>query len=251
MVQTPVKKVSRLALGLIAFLATVPGPQLLAAEAPRMIRVPVWVFLEPTPGNGFVGATSRADTASAPVGKQAETNTRTSPPPARELRDLARYVLGGMVYGWKFSYTPSDRTRHVDEYFSLEPIMEIPDNDTRFSITGFDPAYPRVSTWAEFLVDEAAARRNVYWGSVAFRASDGRGYGERDHESEGIREAYSDAVRAAVRAFARKQEKNKPREINGEVLLKDTPRLFVSAGRFVVDLTVLMNITEMTPYSTF
>ena len=79
----------------------------------------------------------------------------------------------------------------------MEPVMEIPDDDPRFSLSGFDPAYPRVSTWAEFVLDETAARRSVYWSSVMFRSSDGRGYGELTRESAGIRDAYADAVRAA------------------------------------------------------
>ena len=233
---------------------------LASAEAPRVIRVPVWVFLEPVPGKGFpapkdpadknatAGDSTAAGTA-APAGTAA--TAESSGPPAKDLRELARFVLSGMVYGWRFSYTPSDRTRRVDESFTLEPIAEIPDDDPRFSLSGFDPAYPRVSTWAEFLLDDAAARRNLFWKSVQFRSADGQGYGDRERESAGIRDAYADAVRTAIRAYARKLEKNKPKEIHGEVLLKDNPRLFTEAGRFVADITVLVNLIEIVPYSTF
>jgi hypothetical protein len=86
---------------------------------------------------------------------------------------------------------------------------------------------------------------------VQFRSADGRGYGDRERESAGIRDAYSDAVRAAVRAYARKLEKNKPKEIRGEVLLRENPRLFTEAGRFVADITVLVNLIEIVPYTTF
>ncbi|HNY16718.1 MAG TPA: hypothetical protein PKL75_04645 [Treponemataceae bacterium] len=236
---------------------------LASADAPRVIRVPVWVFLEPVPGKGFpvpqgdtaATAATNGSAGSVPAGAAATEGTpaiaESSGPPAKDLRELARFVLGGMVYGWRFSYTPSDRTRRVDESFTLEPIAEIPDGDPRFSLSGFDPAYPRVSTWAEFLLDDATARRNLYWKSVQFRSADGRGYGDRERESAGIRDAYSDAVRTAVRAYARKLEKNKPKEIRGEVLLKDNPRLFTEAGRFVADITVLVNLIEIVPYSTF
>jgi hypothetical protein len=156
-----------------------------------------------------------------------------------------------MIYGWRFTYTPSDRARKVAEYFTLEPIMEIPDNDPRFSLEGFDPAYPRVSTWAQFVLDDSTGRRNLYWKSVQFRSADGRGYGDRGRESDGIRDAYSDAVRSAVRAYARKLEKNKPKEIRGEVLLRENPRLFTEAGRFVADITVLVNLIEIVPYTAF
>jgi hypothetical protein len=240
---------------------------LATAEAPRVIRVPVWVFLEPVPGKGFPAPQGTggkdAATGDATAGSQAPGGsaistptgkpepTESAGPPAKDLRDLARFVLGGMVYGWRVSYTPSDRARRVDEYFTFEPIAEIPDNDPRFSLSGFDPAYPRVSTWAEFALDDDTARRNLYWKSVQFRSADGRGYGDRERESAGIRDAYSDAVRAAVRAYARKLEKNKPKEIRGEVLLRENPRLFTEAGRFVADITVLVNLIEIVPYTTF
>lgn len=227
---TPARTLSTLAL-ILACAA-------LAAEAPRVLRVPVWVFLEPVPG------TFKANTAE-------DTGTKEMLPPATELRSVARFVLGGMVYGWRFNYVPGDRTRRVEESFSLEPVAEIPNDDARFSIAGVDPAYPRVSAWAEFALDDSAARRRLYWNSVQFRSADGRGYGALERESAGIRDAYSDAVRAAVRAYARKLEKNKPKEIRGEVLLRENPRLFTDAGRYVADITVLVNLVEITPYTSF
>lgn len=220
-----------------------------AAETPRVIRVPVWVFLEPVPGKGF--GPPDGPQSNTPGDAKGAVNTLQAGPPSRNLRELARYVLGGMVYGWRFTYTPSDRARKVAEYFTLEPIMEIPDDDPRFSLEGLDPAYPRVSTWAQFVLDDSTARRSLYWKSVQFRSADGRGYGDLERESEGIRDAYSDAVRSAVRAYARKLEKNKPKEIRGEVLLREDPRLFTDAGRYVADITVLVNLIEIVPYTAF
>ncbi len=228
-----------------------------AAEVPRVIRVPVWVFLEPVPGTGFDPQGGTQDTSSGNTQNNTQgdansaRNTLQAETPAGDLRAIARYVLGGMIYGWRFTYTPGDRGRKVAEYFTLEPVMEIPDDDPRFSLEGLDPAYPRVSTWAQFVLDDSAARRNLYWKSVQFRSADGRGYGDRERESEGIRDAYSDAVRSAVRAYARKLEKNKPKEIRGEVLLREDPRLFTEAGRFVADITVLVNLIEIVPYTAF
>ena len=60
-----------------------------------------------------------------------------------------------------------------------------------------------------------------------------------------------DAVRQAVREHARSLEKNKPKEIRGEVLLRDNPRLHADEGWFVADIKVLVNIREIVPYSVF
>lgn len=211
---------------LLAFLLFTPAA---FAEAPRILRAPVWVYLEPVPG-------SPADAAH---------------PPIENLREVARFVMGGMVYGWKFSYTPSDRARGVNEEFTLTPVMEIGKDDGRLTLDGIKPKYPRLSCWAEYALDESHARWNTYWDSVLFIASSGRGSGERRDETDGIRTAYTKALLMAVREYGRKLEKNKPKEIVGELLLRDEPRLFSDQGQFVADVKVLVNMKEIIPYTSF
>ena len=227
------------------------GAPRIHAEAPRVVRVPIWVFLESYPATGFDGEGAQTITNAGTDNDPAGGERPAKLPPAEDLRSVARFVLGGMVFGWRFEYVPSDRTRRVEEVFTLEPIAEIRDEDPRFSLSGVDPAYPRVSAWADFLMDETTARRSMYWKSVQFRSADGRGYGALERDSAGIRDAYADAVRAAVRSYARKLEKNKPKEIRGEVLLRENPRLFTDEGRFVADITVLVNIQETVPYALY
>ncbi|ULQ58702.1 hypothetical protein K7I13_09045 [Brucepastera parasyntrophica] len=213
---------------------------LFAEEAPRVLRAPIWVYLEPVPGI-------------MPAGSEEETgeDSREKLLPIRELDSVARFVMSGMVYGWKFTYTPSDKVRNVEEYFSMEPIQEIPRGDPRFKLTGITPAYPRLNSWAEFTFDEASGYWNKYWNSVLFKNGKGRGVGSRLDETNGIRTAYSQAVLNAVREHARKLEKNKPKEITGEILIKDNPRLYLSGGNFVADINVLINIKEIVPYRVF
>lgn len=205
-------------------------------EAPRILRAPVWVYTESVPGYSAENAQKEAPEKKIPT---------------KELREMARFIMGGMVYGWKFTYTPSDKTRNVQEYFLLEPIMEIPDNDPKFSLTGIDSRYPRLSCWAEFLLDDSIAHRSDYWNSVQFKAANGKGCGERIDEVAGIKNAYTKAVLQAIRERERKIEKNKPKELRGEVLLKDSPRLYADQGQFVAEIRVLINILEIVPYSTF
>ena len=208
-------------------------PLLLTADASRAKRAPIWVYLETVPGN------ASADGSAA------------KKPPIQELDELARFVMGGMVYGWKFTYTPSDKARNVKEYFTLEPVKELSRGDPRFSITEITPAYPKLNCWADFTLDDSTQRWESYWGSVLFKNANGRGKGERKAEIDGVRGAYVDAVKDAVRSHARTLEKNKPKEIRGEVLLKDNPRLFADQGWFVADIKVLINIQETTPYASF
>jgi hypothetical protein len=205
----------------------------LAAESPTIIRAPVWVYVEPVPGQFSAG--------SVPAQK----------PPAQALDDLARFVVSGMLYGWNFSYTPSDKARNVEEYFSIEPIQTIEKNDPRFSVTDLAAEYPRLTCWAQFDVDETTARRLTYWDSILFRNARGRGEGDRTTEMEGVRQAYANALKTAIREYMRKQEKNKPKEIRGEIILRDSPILAASAGSFVADVKIIVNVREVIPYTTF
>ncbi|MFA6937408.1 MAG: hypothetical protein WCQ67_04185, partial [Treponema sp.] len=37
------------------------------------------------------------------------------------LKEIAPFIIGGMVNGWTFDYTPYDKMRSVEEYFSYSP----------------------------------------------------------------------------------------------------------------------------------
>lgn len=210
-------------LALVSFRSTLP------AQEPRIVRAPVWVYLEEVPGN----------------------QTTDDTPPIENLYSVARFVLSGMIYGWKFSYTPSDRARSVAESFTLTPIMEIPSNDPNFVVESIKPAYPRLSCWAQYTLNQSDGRWVRYWTSVLFKSAQGRGYGERTAETEGIRQAYTRAMLLAIRQNARSLEKNKPKEIHGEILLREGPRLFADEGRFVAEVKVLIHISEIIPYRSF
>lgn len=217
----------RIATAFLFFICAIMIP-----ESPRVLRAPVWIYLEPVPGNF------------------SDTETEKSPP-LEELQDVARFILSGMSGGWNFSYTPADIRRNVREEFELEPILHIHPEDPRFSVDSLTPVYPRLTCWAQLAVDNAIARRLDYWNSISFSTAKGRGTGERIDETAGIRNAYTNAVLHAVRNLARSMEKNKPREISGEVLLRSSPRLFSDQGRFIADVRVLINIREIVPYTLY
>jgi hypothetical protein len=204
-----------------------------SAEAPRILQAPIWVYLEPVPG------TMTAEEIKAKM------------PPIQELDETARFVISGMLYGWRFDYTPPDKTRNVDEFFSLDPMNVIPRGDPRFELLDVKPAYPRLTCWAEFTLDSSLKNWFSYWDSVQIKSANGRGRGERTDEIAGIKKAYTNAIMQAIREYARTLDKNKPKEVLGEVLLRENPRLFADQGFFVADIKVLIHLTEIIPYSAF
>ena len=198
-----------------------------------IIRAPVWVFLESQPG----------------VMDNDTQGTRL--PPRKALAELSKTIMEGMVYGWKFSYTPFDKRRAVAEEFELEPLQSILSNDSRLSVTELRPQYPYLYCWAEYRVTDAVALHRTEWVRINYITGKGSGSAERKLEMEGIRQAYRNAALAAVRGYLRKNIKNKPKTVHGEMLIKDNPRLYVSGGKFTAELTVYLYIKEVIPYEVF
>ena len=203
-----------------------------AGEA-LIIRAPVCVFLEPQPG----------------VMDNDTQGTRL--PPRQALTELSKTIMEGMVYGWKFSYTPFDKRRAVAEEFELEPLQSILSNDNRLSVTELRPQYPYLYCWAEYRVTDAVALHRTEWIRINYVTAKGSGSAERKLEIDGVRQAYREAALAAVRGYLRKNIKNKPKTVNGEMLIKGNPRLYVSGGKFTAELSVYLYIREVIPYQTF
>lgn len=195
-------------------------------------RIPVWVFLETMPG--FT-----------------EEHAAASMPPRKAITELSAKLLSGLVYGWKFSYTPSDKTRNVAEYFELEPIYSIQASDPLLSITELTPHYPYLYCYAEYRASSTLAKRQQAWASVSYKSVQGSGSGQRSDELDGIYDAYINAAKNAVRQYARSLTKNKPKAVNGELLLKGNPRLFMKSGTFHATVNADIYITEIIPYTMF
>ena len=215
---------------LLALLSALCSTQGIVAQItpalPNSASATVWVYTEEMPGN--------------------ETLI-----PDDDLERLAVYVLSGLVYGWRFDYTPRDSSRGVAEYLSLEPLGEIDPASAGFSLIHVEEKGVRLYCRAEFAFDEAALNSARLWNSVVFKSAKGRGYGERKDEAAGIFAAYEGAIRAAIHESARAQVKNRPKEVRGEIKFKDEPRVFAASGRFVADADFLINFKEIVEYSVF
>ena len=193
---------------------------------PHSASASVWVYTEEMPGN-------------APLS------------PRQDLESLAAFVLSGMVYGWRFEYAPADSSRDVSAYFALEPLGEISPSSAGFSLSQIERRGTRVSCRAEFAFDEAAANSARLWNSALFKSCRGRGFGERSDETAGIFAAFEAAIQNAIHEHVRTLEKNRPKEIRGEIKLKEEPRISAPSGRFAADAEFLINVKEIVPYTVF
>ena len=169
-----------------------------------------------------------------------------------EIKNLAPFVFEGIIHGWNFSYTPYDKTRQVNEYFEF--IVDGPNiskNDKNISYK--DPYFQdnKLFCWVEYDLTPAMLNKMKHSKSIVFKKISGKGKGKVSEGEEGIKKAFSEALKMAVRNHGRDMEKNKPKEINGKVRITGNPRVYIDNGFYVVDLDFFVQVDKILHYQFF
>lgn len=168
------------------------------------------------------------------------------------LKKTAPFLLSGMIYGWEYEYTPSDKTRNVEEYFSFVPIAEITENDGNITFT--DPAFleARVYCWLEYLRSEKMMAYLQRWNSVKYPKVLGFGESSNNDSVEAIKEAVKESAKNAIRTYAQKQTKNKPKEVSGKILLcSEDPSIKILKGKYTAYLDFFLYVDKIVQYSQY
>jgi hypothetical protein len=202
----------------------------LSVSAERLI-IDVWCELDPVP----------TDTE-FPMSRQTI---------SRRLLEEARLYLSAMIYGFRFSYTPSDRIRGVEDRFELQPVAEITWGDPRLRILEMETRGEKV--WAKIHYGLAAYQtaRRTSWSSNTLPSTTGIGRGTLLEGVEGKKLSFQESIKQAIREYARKRVFNKPREITGEVLLWDEPAVRIGSGSYISSVKIKLFIREIIPYAVY
>lgn len=167
------------------------------------------------------------------------------------ILDEGRFVFSGMIYGFSFSYTPSDRARKVEEEFELELFHEIPAGDPNLFVYQTHREGSRFFVRLRYgLLD---FQESWYRGmrSNVFRAAGGTGEASYFQGPEEKKTAIVNAVKNAVREHARTRIGNKPRLIRGTASLDSAPRIVIDSGLYRARCSVNLRIDEVVPYEAF
>ncbi len=208
------------------------------AQTPSVIehiRFPLWADLDAYPG------TEEASDTSAGVFDF----------PISRIRKVAPFIVSGMVYGWNFVYTPSDKSRGVEEYFELTEIQPLtpPLEVVKYSSPWIENA--RLNCWCDYTRTEFQIQNYKLWSSIQNPVIHGRGKGALEKGFDGIYEASENAVKEAVREYYRNVIKNKPKEISGAVLIKEIPTLGIVAGQYIINLDFFLECGRIIEYKTY
>ena len=171
--------------------------------------------------------------------------------PINRLKEIVPFFIEGMVCGWSFSYTPSDKTRNVEEFFEFKPLREYPNMKSRITYTEPWVEDNKLHCWVEFVCPpHLTAWRNT-WQTLGYHRISGRGQGLLTDGFDGIYEGASIALKEAIRSYARSITKNKPKEISGEVLVTGLPSIALKSGRYIVDLDFFLNVSRIIDYTIY
>lgn len=167
---------------------------------------------------------------------------------AQALLNEARYVFSGMIYGFSFVYTPSDRARQIAEVFRFEPVAEIPWSSPGLRVISTRREEYRTYGRFRYYVNRDQEARLAAWSSAALP----RSAAEASASITGGRSAKYDAIESAakeaVRAYLRTRVYNKPREIRGSLTFIDPPSTRLDAGSYVATVRVAMRIDTIRDY---
>lgn len=201
----------------------------------RNIRIPIWSELDAYPA----------------LAEAQDLQSGVYDYPIKSIKEVAPFLINGMVYGWSFSYTPSDKARNVEEYLEVTELY-----DEQYILGGISYASPwiqnnRLNCWCEFTRNESQIQYYNLWASIENPVIHGRGFGSLLIGFEGIRDASKDALKDAIRAYYRNLIKNKPKEITGKVLIRNLPTLGIDSGRYVINLDFFLESDKIVEYKSF
>jgi len=173
-------------------------------------------------------------------------------PSVRAMHQLAPYIFSGMIYGWDFSYTPSDKTRQVSEYFEAIPRGTIELPDPRLTFHDSIRTDIRITTEAEYERTPYMMQNRKHWQSLTTIKVTGKGSASVSGGTEAMQSVVEDAIKNGVRAWAQTYTKNKPKEIAGSIILADeTPKIGIRNGQYVAELDFFLYVVTINQYSLY
>lgn len=167
------------------------------------------------------------------------------------IKNVAPFLINGMVYGWNFVYTPSDKMRAIDEYFEISPINQI---DTKANpITYKNPWIQDnlVHIWAEYTRTKNQIHSFKSWETMTTQKTQGTGSASVKLGFEGITEATKNSIRDGIRNFYRPIIKNKPKEISGRIIISKEPKIGITQGQYSVKLDFFLETDRIIKHTMF
>jgi hypothetical protein len=217
---------------LLAFVCLLTFPLLAAGAQAESITLHLWCELEPM------------------IAEEEEYPLRREEAYRRILEE-ARRLLSAMIYGVKFSYVPADSQRSISENLTLSTVAEIPWGDPQLQVLELETRDKRLYARVEYRLRDYQHARREAWSSNILPLAAGRGAGDLFGGVSEKQRSLEDAMRMAIRNHLRPILFNKPREVNGELMIWREPATVISSGSYLTEVQVKLKVEEVRAYGIF
>jgi hypothetical protein len=213
-------------------LALALAPACAQSAGKTLLRAEFWADLKPVAG----------------VGDEWPVSEETA---RKRMLEEAAWVYSGMIWGFDFEYTPSDKTRAVAERFVLKPLGAIAPEALAFA-PGAQRRYDdETRSFVEYLPDAASLELMSDYGHDPWKGAQGVGKADLQLGIKGRRAAYEDALRLAVRGYLQSIEANKPRLVRGRVAFERPPTLALVDGFYTSQARARVMVLEILRYKLY
>jgi hypothetical protein len=169
----------------------------------------------------------------------------------RKLLEEARILFSAMIYGFSFTYTPSDNKRGVEELFILSLNAEIQWGDPNLKVISSEIRDNRLYCKIIYSLTDAQNLRRISWNSNVIPTAGGEGGADYFQGYVSKMESIKAAIREAIRNYVRLRVFNKPKEIAGEILLLEEPYTIIQSGQYVSSVKIKLLLKEIEAYTIF
>ena len=181
---------------------------------------------------------------------------------ANAVRAEGLWLFSGMIHGFDYVYTPSDRARAIADLFEIQPRASTANTSHAIRVDSVRLDGRVLVVDVEYLVPAPERRILASWASVSYRSAQGRGVAPAwamslstepvdqslPFQVHARQAAIIDASREALRDHLRGLEFNKPREVRGSFAFTNQPRLVLSGGSWVATVRLRVSVDEIIPY---
>lgn len=169
------------------------------------------------------------------------------------IKKIAPYLVNACVYGFHVEYTPLDRTRGVEESFTISELQSIEKTGEVKRVRYKTPYVEenKLYCWVEYERTEEQRRQYKSWNNIKSVKVKGRGSEKISRGFEGIVTATNNAIKNSLRAYYRKVVRNKPKSIEVDLLFLGSPAIGIVSGEYVVTIDYFMNNAIINLYNQF
>ncbi|MCG8452721.1 MAG: hypothetical protein MI717_06030 [Spirochaetales bacterium] len=158
---------------------------------------------------------------------------------SRTLED-ARWIISGMIYGFRIRWIPSWKDKAVVDQWEMEPLALIPRGDVALTVPNIVKEGNLVYYAIRYTLSSSQRSRRTGWMSQALDSAAGRALIGMDPDVR--RMSLEEATKQAIRGWLRSREYNRPREVRGTVAFDQFPRTNYGRGGMVSDVVLRMNL---------